>query len=217
MRTPRNHGKRPLVSIVCPTLSITSERFGRMAEALHEHTLAPYELIVIDAAGAPRGFTEPVNRGIRMAAGDYVVITNDDVCVTKGWWEPLQEALDDGVSIAFPTTRNGFDRTDLTGWFWSFKAENMDRWSYDEDHFLCPELTVWWSDTEMVDRLTADGSPPVKVAESLIEHELSQTLNDESDPLTHRWLWARIRSDEQVYQSNKRQKPLASTLQEPLS
>lgn len=216
----RHHGKTPVLSIVCPTVNCTSERFQGLARSLHEHTLVPFEFIVIDAYGAPRGFVEPINRGIWLAQGDYVCTINDDVTVTQGWWEALQLVLDNGASVVYPMTR-GFDRNDLNGWCWAFKAQDYQELAADPEggHFHHPGFIFWYSDTEMVARLTEKGRPPVKVPESVIDHGLSQTLDNKSDPTTSRWLWQQTRKDEEQFRRlmQERTAPQRRTRLEPSS
>jgi GT2 family glycosyltransferase len=41
----------------------------------------------------PVGVPTALNQGIRVAEGKYIALVNNDIIVTKGWFEPLMDAL----------------------------------------------------------------------------------------------------------------------------
>jgi hypothetical protein len=71
------------VSIICPTVDGREESLARARQSYAEHTLAPFEWIVVR--------NRPTcgiawNEGLELATGDLVHFTADDVeAVTPGW------------------------------------------------------------------------------------------------------------------------------------
>ena len=117
--------ERGLVSIV--TLSWNAPDFTLKAlESIRQHTAEPYEVIVVDNGSSPqtlealagiddphvriiynksnRGFSGGNNDGIAHAHGDYVILLNNDVIVTRGWADGLVDAFRriPGLGISAP-------------------------------------------------------------------------------------------------------------------
>ncbi len=102
-----------LASIIIPCWN-QLEFTRQCIAALVRHTRAPWELIVVDngstdgtgdylagvqdAASVPvtvianaanRGFPAAINRGLKVARGEYLVLLNNDVVVTDSWLDQL--------------------------------------------------------------------------------------------------------------------------------
>jgi GT2 family glycosyltransferase len=118
----------PRFSIVVPTCDQLI--FTRLClETLLDHEQADAELIVVDNGSTDgtaeylrelarlsgrvrialnatnRGFAAAVNRGLTAAAGEFLVILNNDTIVSQGWLDRLAAALADGsVGLAGPVT-----------------------------------------------------------------------------------------------------------------
>jgi len=97
-------------------------------DSLAAHTDPPHEIIIIDNASSDGtaehlrqrtgrnggiavitndrnlGFTLAANQGLRAAAGEFVVLLNNDTTVTAGWLEGLQQVAcsDDRIGIVAP-------------------------------------------------------------------------------------------------------------------
>ncbi|WNS43377.1 glycosyltransferase family 2 protein [Paenibacillus sp. MMS20-IR301] len=100
-----------LTSIIIPTYN----RLGLLRsciESIREHTGSPYEIIVVDNGSSDgtdaycraskltfislpenRGFPLACNMGLTLAAGDELLLLNNDVIVSKGWLDNLKRAL----------------------------------------------------------------------------------------------------------------------------
>ncbi|MFG0317932.1 MAG: glycosyltransferase family 2 protein [Planctomycetota bacterium JB042] len=114
------------MSIVVPVRD-NVELTGLCAEALFLHTDAPVELVLVDNGSGPEveelarslarrhavrhlrnerneGFGFASNQGMAAATGDRVVLMNNDVIVTPGWYERLSEALErsDDIGMVGP-------------------------------------------------------------------------------------------------------------------
>jgi GT2 family glycosyltransferase len=57
-----------------------------------------------------------------------------------------------------------------------------------------PSFRVWFQDTDLLERLRAEGDPPVMVPESRIRHGLSETVATQ-DPELRAWIDAEIARD----------------------
>lgn len=197
----RGHlGAAPELSVVVPTLDVTSPRVRSCLAAVQARTDVPHELIVIDNGAAPQGFTAPVNAGLRAARGDYLVVMNDDVEVTSGWWEPLRETLRAGAAVAFPLTVHGAMRDDFAAWCFALDRDTLEAFAVAPGEFFDPALRVWYQDTDLLARLRAAGRPPVLCPDSRITHGLSETVAS-SDPELRAWVQARIREDKAVFEA----------------
>ncbi len=190
--------KKIILSIVIPTLDVTSERFVRLYSSLKKYTKVAYQIIVVDNGKFPQGYTDPVNTAIRGASTKFVAVINDDVRVTEGWWEPLQNQLELGSSIVFPATDTG-TRLDFAAWCFAFiKDELLDR--LDSNDIFDPRYRIWYQDTDLLLRLVDLGTPPVYVHQSLIAHETSSTVAT-NDPVLSQWIGTVISSDANIFDS----------------
>jgi GT2 family glycosyltransferase/cytochrome c-type biogenesis protein CcmH/NrfG len=102
-----------LVSIIIPVYNQLEYTKGCI-KSIRKYTNIPYELIVIDNASTDGtyeylnsqtdirlirnevnlGFPKAVNQGISIANGNYILIMNNDVVVTRGWLENLISHID---------------------------------------------------------------------------------------------------------------------------
>mgnify|MGYP001563455486 CR=1 FL=1 len=74
------------ISVIIPTLPENYERLNNCINSLLRYRdEAEIELIIIPNNW--EGFEKPVNRGLTMATGDYLLICNDDVVATQYAWD----------------------------------------------------------------------------------------------------------------------------------
>jgi len=184
---------------VVPTLDVTSTEVRECLRNVKATVRVPHEMIVIDNGAPPQGFTAPVNAGLRAVRGRYLVVLNDDVEVLDGWWEPLSRALDAGNKVVFPTTIGGGTRR-FPAWCFAMRRDTLDEFAVAPGEFLDRALSVWYSDTDLLLRLSAAGVPPVCVPESRIRHGNSRTVDLEHPDSSYRgWLHAQIASDRAAF------------------
>ncbi len=193
-------GADPELSIVVPTLDVTSPRVQETLRAIQERTDVPHELIVVDNGAPPQGFSAPVNSGLRAARGRYMVVMNDDVEVLPGWWEPLRDALDAGAPVAFPLTIDGAMRHDFAAWCFALSRATLDEFAAAPGEFLEPEFRVWFQDTDLLHRLRLAERPPVLVDRSQIRHGLSLTVAT-TEPELRAWIDAQIVRDKAAFEA----------------
>lgn len=193
-------GAEPELTIVVPTLDVTSPRVQETLRAIQERTDVPHELVVVDNGAPPQGFSAPVNAGLRAARGRYMVVMNDDVEVLPAWWGPLREALDAGAPVVFPLTVDGAMRTDFAAWCFALSRTTLEEFEAAPGEFFDPDLRVWFQDTDLLHRLRQAGRPPVLVAESRIRHGLSLTVAT-TDPELRAWIDAQILRDKAAFEA----------------
>ena len=193
-------GQPTELSIIVPTLDVTSARVRATLAAAQATVEVPHELIVIDNGAPPQGFSAPVNAGLRAARGDYLVVMNDDVELLPGWWEPLRDALDAGASVAFPMTIDGAMRTDFAAWCFAMPRTTLDEFSVESGEFFDPTMRVWFQDTDLLHRLRLAGRAPMLVEASQIRHGLSETVAT-TDPELRAWIDTQIRQDQATFKA----------------
>lgn len=184
------------LSIVVPTLDVTSERFRRMYDSIQRNTNVPYQIIVVENGKFPQGYTDPVNTAIRGVNTRYVTVMNDDVQVLDNWWEPLRNNLDNGKGVVFPTTIGG-TREDFSAWCFAFIKVELLRVLGTSDLFN-PIFKIWYQDTDLMLRLIQIGNPPYHVKNSFIHHHTSSTVATEDITLAS-WIRDVIKKDEEAF------------------
>ncbi|WP_339323798.1 glycosyltransferase family 2 protein [Paenibacillus sp. FSL W8-0194] len=109
--------ERGLTSIIIPTFN-GLDMLVSCIESIREYTDVPYEIIVVDNAStdgtdeycvregvvfislpANEGFPKACNLGMKAARGEYLLLLNNDVTVTKNWLGNLLAAADSRPDI----------------------------------------------------------------------------------------------------------------------
>ena len=70
------------ISVIIPTIAENYERLNKCMNTLLKHKSGFTELEFCVIPNEWDGFERPVNKGFRMATGDYLLICNDDVIAT---------------------------------------------------------------------------------------------------------------------------------------
>lgn len=73
------------ISIVIPTRRPND--LNECLSSIERHT-KDYEVILVKEKG---GLAEKINKGIKRAKGDYIILLHDDIEVTSGWADKLAE------------------------------------------------------------------------------------------------------------------------------
>lgn len=185
------------LSVVLATIDATSKRCQQLLHALHTTTRVPFETILVENFSPLQGFTAPVNNGIAAATGDSIVVMNDDVLPLHNWWEPLDEALNQGFPLVTPTTIEG-DRQDFSAWCFAFKKETLPMLGPNNNQLFDPDLQIWFQDTDLYLRLLSLGIRPRRVPMSVISHVASQSISTSQASL-HEWIYQITRLDKQHF------------------
>ena len=103
----------------------------------------------------------------------------------------MRDALDAGHPVAFPVTEQGANRHDFAAWCFALRRDALIDHGHAEGEFLDPSLRIWFSDTALLDRLRAAGSPPVRLSETVAT----------ADPELSHWIRTTIVEDERRYRA----------------
>ncbi|MGA2256524.1 MAG: glycosyltransferase, partial [Thermoguttaceae bacterium] len=103
------------VTVAMVTSDLRRPHAAKCLSLVKEHT-SDYDLLILDNNGS-RQFNHPaeMNKVLRTAKTDYVVLLDDDVYVTPGWLEGLIECVGERTGIVTPLHRNRRGRISYSG------------------------------------------------------------------------------------------------------
>lgn len=120
------HEKRSLehtmdnfVTIGVVTANIYNEHAQKCLSLIKKYS-SNYELVIIDNAGA-KDFNHPkeMNRLISIAKGEYLILLDDDVYVTKGWLDGIINSFDDDIAVVTPLHTDAVGDISYSGIYFS--------------------------------------------------------------------------------------------------
>ena len=133
------------ISIVIPTVLGNEKLLMRALSSLVKFKDPKHEYEFVIVANDWEGFSIPVNRGLKMATGEFVLIMNDDVEVQgSGWEDNFLKAFENlSVGIVGHHRTEQHDKRYSAMWFTMIKKtlfeelgyldENMNLYSQDID------------------------------------------------------------------------------------
>jgi SAM-dependent methyltransferase len=103
------------VTVAVVTSDLRRRHARQCLSLLKKHT-ADFELVVLDNNHS-RQFNHPqeMNKALRTAKTDFVVLLDDDVFVSPGWLEGLLDSVDDRTGIVTPVHRDRHGRISYSG------------------------------------------------------------------------------------------------------
>jgi GT2 family glycosyltransferase len=168
------------------------EMTRRCVELIRTHTPAVYQLTIVcdkpseemkgwlekmEKDGAkvitnpePVGTPTALNMGIRAAQGKYIALVNNDITVTKGWFDPLMEALKRNPSYGWVASKIIRGDTVMNWGVISctlFLKEAMDRVGPFDERF---SQGIGWEDNDYLLRFWLAGYSPHGVHKSTVYH-----------------------------------------------
>lgn len=153
------------LDVVIPTYD-NWEAVGRLLQALRACTHGDWAAIIVENGSVARGWTKPVNQGMRATHAEIVVVINDDCQPQDGWDVPLRQAIDDGAWVACPY----WEGHEFTGHCFAMSREAVQHLFPLDERFV-----FWQSDALLLDRLKATGRHPVRVDSSVL-HDYGDAL-----------------------------------------
>jgi GT2 family glycosyltransferase len=121
--------RTPIITIIIPTvidgnsILMLSNTLVKLIDHRDLHYL--YEIIIVPNEW--KGFSIPVNAGIKEAKGEYILIMNDDVEILNYGWERIMlEAFKDDIGIVGFYGTNHYDKYSAM-WFTMIKKEVFDK------------------------------------------------------------------------------------------
>lgn len=159
---------------------------------------------------APKDFNYNgfANIGAELGSAPWIMVANNDLRFYAGWLEGLLAAGGDVVSPRCPRDRRQLDLRGnesgfvvgrhLSGWCFMLRRDLFDRLGG-----LNEEFPFWCADDVFIEQCRDVGVTPMVVADALVEHLRSVTLNaPESKQIYGDLTWANIRRFAEKYGSH---------------
>ena len=118
---------------------LKSLKYGRPDEVIVVDDASPYH---VEYVGVDRyvwrerngGFPECANSGFEVAKGDIIILSNNDLCYTRGWLEAILKPLEQGFDISSVRMSDGdgykteevITEDDWFGSLWAMRREVYD-------------------------------------------------------------------------------------------
>ena len=168
---PRQH---ELTSIIIPCWLLPHNNNAlvkhtkRCLDSIRRHTADGYELVLVDNGSVVGtrlliqnadiyvrntqnlGFAPAVNQGLKLATGQWLVVMNNDITVTKGWLTDMQRAWGDDIGAVCahldgqdPEHKAGVQEMQpmtMFGALWLTRREVVDRIGYMDEGY---EMGMW--------------------------------------------------------------------------
>lgn len=151
------------ISLVIPTLWVNNVIY-KMLESVKGQC---HEIIIVDDQNA--SLAQKINRGINATDGDLIIISNDDVVLSKGRLEDLH----DTNNVVSPKVIGGIDKLFHAHMFAMTKKQFKEVGYFDEEF-----PNAYWIDSDYWMRIKQCGYGPIKNNDVVILHEHpANTLN----------------------------------------
>ena len=130
--------------------------------------------------------TKSINRGFRIATGDYIVLLTNDVMVKEGWLEallkPFETERDCGIST-LATTQLGHHRENkIEEGVWFSVACFRKQDSYFDEKYVNS-----WDDTDFIMRHYLRGQKMYRNFNCVVDHLVGKTQYVKSDHMDNFW------------------------------
>lgn len=162
-----------LISIVIPTVpdKLNVKLLQKAVNSLFLYKDAKHEYDLIIVGNNWEGFSVPVNQGIKMARGDFILVMNDDVEIRGNGWEDIMlEPFQDktiGIVGHYQSVQHG---KYSALWFTMIKRE-----VFDKVGLLNEELSLFSQDIHLGFKAQQEGYITAFVSPPVI-HKWSQTV-----------------------------------------
>lgn len=157
-----------MLSLVIPTLRIGDKLDQCLASLEGQYD----ELIVIDDKIG--NLSVKINRGLKQAKGDFIIVSNDDVVLEKGSIRDLCVPN----QVVSPTILGGVNKVFHAHMFclprnvYELSVGTLDGWSdYKEPGFYEGFFRFYWDDADYWMKLKANGYDPVKTSSVELRHD----------------------------------------------
>lgn len=153
-------------------------------------------------------YNQFANIGASLGKAEWIMIANNDLTFHDGWLHNLIAAGNDVVSPHEPNDprqrhilKNELGDvcgTHFSGWCFMIKRELWEKiGKFDED------VTFWCSDDVVIEQVKAAGVMPMIVKDSIVDHNVSQTLRTASSAEQDQLKWANVYIFNKKYNKNK--------------
>lgn len=222
-RTNQRPGK-PLVDVIVLSKA-TKYRDSLMTQKAIDSCLRgsnglPVNIIVIEGGiGQYRGATtiptrekfnynDFANKGAAIGKADWIMIANNDLTFHDGWLHNLISAGNEVVSPHEPNDarQKGIIKNELgdqcgrhfSGWCFMIKRTLWEKiGGFDTD------VSFWCSDDVVIEQVKAEGVLPMIVKDSIVDHEASSTLSQQTEDQQSELKWRNVYIYNTKYSKNK--------------
>lgn len=153
-------------------------------------------------------YNQFANIGASLGTAEWIMVANNDLTFHDGWLHNLIAAGNDVVSPHEPNDPRQKDvmgneqgdtcGTHFSGWCFMIKRSLWEQiGKFDED------VTFWCSDDAVIEQVKAAGVMPMIVKDSIVDHNVSQTLRTQPVAQQEELKWANVYIFNKKYHKNK--------------
>lgn len=158
------------ISIVIPTVPQNWRLLSKCMTSIAVNRNPFYDHEYIIAMNDWEGFSIPVNRGIKAATGDYVLIANDDtVVLDRGWESKMIDLMSDKVGIVghYRSAQHG----KFSAMWWTLVRKDV----FEKIGLLDENMNIFSQDIDFGYRAMKEGIETAFVDVPVVHHTSSTT------------------------------------------
>jgi glycosyltransferase involved in cell wall biosynthesis len=188
------------ISVIVPVYIGRNEHLPmsvKCIETARQKTKLPYELIIVETGSdylkdyadihiyekTRTDSIKSVNRGLKIAVGDYIVVLTNDVFVNDNWLECLKDCFkipDCGISTLASTESKSKQEDKIIEGIW-FPLTMTPRWLFDKIGYYDEGYIRYWADTDFILNTYVAGYKMYRNFNCVVEHDPGTTLYNEPD------------------------------------
>lgn len=153
-------------------------------------------------------YNEFANTAAGLGKAEWIMVANNDLTFHDGWLHQLIAANHDVVSPHEPndSRQKGIienEEGDVTGRHFSGWCFMIKRQLWQDIGKFDTDVTFWCSDDVVIEQVKAKGVLPMLVKDSVVEHNVSATLNAQPSRAQQQMKWGNVYIFNKKYNKNK--------------
>jgi GT2 family glycosyltransferase len=166
-------------------------------ETARQKTKLPYELVIVETCSdylkdyadvhiyekERLGITQSINKGVKCAKGDYVVLLTNDVFVSDNWLESLKETFqkeDCGISTLASSQFNHKKEDKIEEGVW-FSLVMIPQWLFSKIGYFDEQFVRVFNDTDYILRTYEAGYKLYRNFNCVVDHNPGSTVYAEPE------------------------------------
>lgn len=191
------------ISVVVPALITSNEQIAMSMTCIDKArrlTDIDFELVIVETESThlmeeadlylyeknKTNATKSINRGFKVASGDYIVLLTNDVMVDKGWLEsllkPFEVYKDCGISTLATSQFNHSKQDKIEEGIWFSVACFRKQDDYFDESYVNS-----WDDTDFIMRHYLGGRKMYRNFNCVVDHLIGQTQYNKEDHMDNFW------------------------------